>query len=76
MIHKSGSTHRDAGKDLIVRIVKSWPEDISSGKNLILAIAAMPENEENHKESAPTYPSRSSFLRGLYQSLLFRFTEK
>jgi hypothetical protein len=31
------------------------------------------ENEENHKESAPNHPSRSSFLRGLYQSLSFRF---
>jgi len=34
--------HRDAGKDLIVRIVKSRAEDIAPGKNLILVIAALP----------------------------------
>jgi len=33
---------RAAGKDLIVRIVKSRAGDISPGKNLILVIAAMP----------------------------------
>jgi hypothetical protein len=43
--YSSHSAHvwRDAaGKDLIVRIVKSWAGDISPGKNLILIIAAIP----------------------------------
>jgi hypothetical protein len=39
---RRGATYRDAGKDLIVRIVKSRAGDISPGKNLILIIAAMP----------------------------------
>lgn len=39
---RCGSMHRDIGKDLIVRIVKSRAGDISPGKNLILIIAAMP----------------------------------
>jgi len=42
MIHKSASTHRDTGKDLIVRIVPPRVGDISPGKNLILVIAAIP----------------------------------
>jgi hypothetical protein len=36
------ATYRAAGKDLIVRIVKSRAGDIYPGKNLILIIAAIP----------------------------------
>jgi len=43
---RRGSTHRDAGKDLIVRIVKSRAGDISPGKNLILVL---PQHQFSNK---------------------------